>query len=783
MLRLPACSIRLLVLSTLVAALGLPRPALAFDEPVDFAHHNGLGLDAGSTLLWRQTMTAEPPDNHPGEIIVVAPGTDADPAAFYTFHGTTFDPVGDGPETIETFAGGTTIESATSAAPWGANHFLVTDPVAGRVWKVGTSTVSAALTTFAGNPDQLGDAALCWPMAVTSYSLSAGLEAWYAEGSFADHLPDWEEFGGLDCADSAGGVHRRSNSIFASDLELEPGTGPGQVPVGATVGLAVAETGGLPELLVVAGQPSTAAPPRILRKQVASVDSTEVELANWYLPPDGDDSDPWNLIGNPAYVAAVNEDRMAVGGRGGLKLYHRDGSFLQDLWLPGEVEPHLTQNCDALLGLAADPEGESLYAMFGCVGGTRLLGRWDTSELTLMGGDLYCVGPGLTDGGCEQNSGGCPWACDTIGEALDNAPAGSTIRVEPGEYPETLKLQGRKLRLEALEPGTARVIGGGDGPVLYLSFTGLDPVEVDGFVFEGGTGLPVLDQLGEWHQMGGGLLVVGSSLVLSRSVLHHNSADRGGGLAAVLSPMLELKNVGLVRNSATDVGGGLAVAVPGLYGWTHLILKNVTVADNGASRGGSVYVHELGARLELTILDAPETKSLCTSNYAEMGLDGADYSSLWPETEWEIWDLHADTSVSIPAELLGDGYDNVDCAFVDRENMDYHLKDDSACKDVHASLDDHDTTDADMGMYGGLEGDWDWDRPDPGDDDDSSGDDDDTADDDDVVTDDDDGDDDDSAVTGLLPSGLRCDCDASAAGGAPGLGLLLLGLLALRRGR
>ena len=772
-------SLRLLVPWLLVVVL--PATALADLDGPEVAFHTST---EGETLLWQQTSLLTPSPDEPGEVITIVPFGAAGPAAIHRYTGDSFGYIGD--KEVGIFTGGFTIESVSAATSWGHNNLLVADPVSGVVWNLNTGGFNVELIPFAGVLPNSGDTDdLCLPIAVTSHAFSTtDRVAWYAEGSPSDHQPPWGPFWDTACSADAGGVLRRSNTAGLVASELDAGYGPGQVPIAATKGLAVDGSQDPPELLVVTGHgvvDDDWFTPRIVRKELSSASATDGGVANWYLPPDLAIEDQWNLVGEPAMVAAVQGDRVAIGGRNGLKLYDRDGSFLQDLWLKDRVEQVQTANFTDLLGLAADPEGQYLYALLGR-DDNRLLVAWDTTTLEYMSDMVFCVGHELTDGGCEPGEDECAMRCDTIGDALVIAPAGATIRVEPGVYEETLAFHRRTLSLKTAVQGHTTVRGTGDGPVLSYFYSGLDPVEIDGFVFEGGTGLP-WDYEDGTTRMGGGLLVVGGALVLRHSVLHHNQAGYGGGLGALLAPRIELQNVGLIRNHADDLGGGLAVAYPGMYDQTELVLTSTTVADNDAFFGPSVCLGDVDVSAFLTLLDAPEAPSLCTWAADQIGGE-LRYSALSPDVQWQMHDLIEDSEFQLPDGAIGDGCQLVSCGFEGAEHMDYHLVAGSPCADVTGEAQDPDGSDADIGMYGGTNEAWDWDWQEPVDDDDSGPDDDDAIDDDDTGSgDDDDGDDDDSAVVGLLPSGLRCDCSSAAAGAAPGLGLLLLSLLALRRRR
>jgi hypothetical protein len=763
-----------------ILVLALASPAFA-DEPGPEPIYYNDQVPAGDTLLWRQTTAGEPSPTDPGSIVVIAPrSSDSDSARIYEYPASNLS--GENVSDIDDHLG-FAIESASYATSWGREELLVTDPAAGVVWKVGTGLLNLDLSPFAGVlPSQTGDE-LCMPVAVASYRFGLNWMAWYAEGSTSDDSPPWTTFEN-DCGGDEGGVHRRSSTVGSIEPELPGGLGPGQVPVSASKGLAVDWTQDPPELVVVTGHGvdgDTGSTPRILRKPLNSAGPTEEVPINWYLPPDGAVEGQWNLVDNPAYVAPLGGSRLAIGGRTGLKVYDRDGSWLQDIWIRGWVEQDPMIPCTDLVGLASDPEGDFLYALFHCTGGPRLA-MWDTTQLASMTDLEFRVGHDLTDGGCQAGADGSDVDCDTIGGALAIAPAGSKVLVQPGVYEEDLLFHRRHLTLKAEVRGQTTVIGSSAGAVLTILYPGLEPVLVDGFVFEGGGGYPW--QLGDDElRLGGGVMMIGAPLSLSHVVLHHNQADVGGGVGALLSPRVELQNVGVVHNHAGLWGGGISAGLPGLFGQTEVVLSQATVADNDAAVGSTLCISEAAVTSTLTILDGEASPSLCMSEWQEVG-GLLRYTALAPDDSWQIQEVGGEVH-ALPDAVVGPDSILHRCGFEGREWMDYHLVDDPNCQDVTEEWPDFDDPEADMGMYGGVDGDWDWDRGEPPDDDDDAGpDDDDVVDDDDAVADDDDAaDDDDSALGGLLPSGLRCDCHAAADRRLPGLGIALLGVLALRRRR
>ncbi|MFN8595517.1 MAG: hypothetical protein U0559_04950 [Anaerolineae bacterium] len=74
-----------------------------------------------------------------------------------------------------------------------------------------------------------------------------------------------------------------------------------------------------------------------------------------------------------------------------------------------------------------------------------------------------------------------------------------------------------------------------------------------------------------------------STLTIQRATFDHNASQDGGGISD--NGTLQLINVTVSGNSATDQGGGLYNEAGGAYA-SIITMTNVTIKDNGATTAG-----------------------------------------------------------------------------------------------------------------------------------------------------------------------------------------------------
>ena len=207
------------------------------------------------------------------------------------------------------------------------------------------------------------------------------------------------------------------------------------------------------------------------------------------------------------------------------------------------------------------------------------------------------------------------------------------------------------------------------------------------------------DALGE---PGGGIATRSSNLTLLNTSITNNSASYGGGIQFDMLLESTFKNVLIANNIATceynhsddtDCGGGSGVDISSLeideedyndlYSTNQLVFENVTISDNiGENRGA------------LNIKDFPDpiiTNTIIWNNYPE-----------------SIYTLNSNPIVSYSNITGGwNGLENINSnpLFIDSENGDYSLQNDSPCinsGNPNNWYNDLNNTTSDMGFTGGL---------------------------------------------------------------------------------
>ncbi|MEY3024785.1 MAG: hypothetical protein RJA16_1611, partial [Planctomycetota bacterium] len=177
-----------------------------------------------------------------------------------------------------------------------------------------------------------------------------------------------------------------------------------------------------------------------------------------------------------------------------------------------------------------------------------------------------------------------PGDFDTIDEALENVPDGSTIVIEPGTYP-AIDLTGRSVVLEGADGAEVIIEGSAEGgPAIIV--TAPEGVATGGtsvfrfLTIRGGSDGSIVPPFDT--PVGGGVLIVGADVIIEDCKIVENSSANGAGLAAI-GASLELNRVEFRGNAGTELGGGL------LLRECDAVLIDVTIAENSATlRGGGI---------------------------------------------------------------------------------------------------------------------------------------------------------------------------------------------------
>ena len=281
----------------------------------------------------------------------------------------------------------------------------------------------------------------------------------------------------------------------------------------------------------------------------------------------------------------------------------------------------------------------------------------------------------------------------TIQNGIWGAEEGDVVVVCPGLYKENIDFKGKIIRLTShAGPSETRIDGG--GTLSTVSLRNWEPPEtvLEGFTIQGGEG-------SEFH--GGGIFVEWGSPTIRYNVVTTNRAGIAGGVY-VRNGGATVHNNLIVGNDAREGGGGITCsACSGAFRYN-------TLVDN-TSRDGHVGEYFWGSADFIgNVLVAREEER----GYAFRVMDWREdreyvisHNLLWPDDfDWagsfdgNRWDEASQ------AELRADPL------FVAAEAGDYHLSSDSPARDAGPAEDtDPDGSRADLGAFGGPDGDWPWD--------------------------------------------------------------------------
>ncbi len=295
---------------------------------------------------------------------------------------------------------------------------------------------------------------------------------------------------------------------------------------------------------------------------------------------------------------------------------------------------------------------------------------------------------------------------ESIGDAIDETEEGDTVLVHPGEYEENLNIPERDLTIASLilTTGNAAYIdstiinGGGDASVITLDGV-RDDVIITGFTITNGAG-----------QFGAGINCIGSSPTLRHlrvTECGNGNTWRGGGIYILEGSEPVLEYIDFTNNTAS-FGGAIAIANCAAT-FDHLLIAN----NQAAAEGGGVYMNQG----EITFTNSTFTQNQCNrgSNINFLGTSVTLINCIsWnnPDVEvfgfmgrviFEFSDIEGGRNGAGPVNNVTFGNDciNDDPEFVDADENNYYLTEDSPCIDTGDpdSPDDPDRTRADMGAY------------------------------------------------------------------------------------
>jgi len=299
---------------------------------------------------------------------------------------------------------------------------------------------------------------------------------------------------------------------------------------------------------------------------------------------------------------------------------------------------------------------------------------------------------------------------ETIQAAINEAEDSDTVLVQPGEYVENINFEGRNIVVIGNPDDPSEVVIDGDenGSVVTFVNEETEAAELVGFTIQNGA----------VDGSGGGIHISNSSPTIRNCVIQGNQAGASGGGILVsqdCNPLIT--NCQIMDNISVGNGGGITVERQA----TPVIDNCLLVYNETDGNGGAIAAIDNASPVVLNCtFDWEGRWGWYTAIYLAASNVRVVNSIIYgPSPLWISFDPDSDESgLMIAYSDIQDGQESIvtndngevqweegnideEPLFVDREEGDYHLTEDSPCIDAGdpESPEDPDSTRADMGAY------------------------------------------------------------------------------------
>ncbi|MEC9475539.1 MAG: right-handed parallel beta-helix repeat-containing protein [Planctomycetota bacterium] len=203
-----------------------------------------------------------------------------------------------------------------------------------------------------------------------------------------------------------------------------------------------------------------------------------------------------------------------------------------------------------------------------------------------------------------------------IQQAIDIASDGDVIIVAAGVWNESINYSGKNIEIRSEDgPEVTRIEGNLDSSVVTINSGESNLALLEGFAISGGGGFVTMGP-----RLGGGIYISSSSPQIRQCVVENNQASMGGGIYIDGDPAdpVELQEVQILSNIASDSGGGVAVIEAGMG----VSMVDCTIQGNQADTvAGAVYCEASVLQMQSSVISQNSSEMLVGGIWIYLGSD------------------------------------------------------------------------------------------------------------------------------------------------------------------